>query len=71
MEDWGTGTHLLVQLDTLHDLQSQGKVAEKAVDPQEADETEVAEHSIEGTGAVFSNDLTETNVQYVGTGSLL
>jgi hypothetical protein len=49
--------HLLVQLDTVHDLQSQREITKQAVYTQETDEAEVSEHAVEWAGAIFSNDL--------------
>ncbi len=61
-------TYLLVQLDTLHDLQGQCEIAKQTVYPQKTNKREVSEHTIERTRAVFPDDLTKTRVQYASLG---
>jgi hypothetical protein len=50
-------THLLVQLDAVHNLQSQREITEQAVYTQETDEAEVSKHAVQWARAIFSNDL--------------
>lgn len=47
---------LLVELDVVEGLEGKVKVAEKAVDTQEADNGEVAKHAVEALGAVVASD---------------
>ncbi len=47
---------LFVELDVVECLEREGEVAEQAVHAQQADDAEVAEHAVEGAGAVFARD---------------
>ena len=51
-------THLLVELDVLHNLQRQSEITQKTMYAAKADDTEVTEHPVEGAGAVLANNLT-------------
>lgn len=51
------GEHgFFVQLDVIERLEREGEVAQQAVHAQQADDAEVAEHAVEGPGAVFAGD---------------
>ena len=49
--------NLLAKLNVLDDLQREGKVSQKNVDPKKTDETEVAQHTVQRANAVFTHDL--------------
>lgn len=52
-----TGEHgLLVELDVVEGLEGEAEVAEKAVDAQQADDGEVAEHAVEALCPVLASD---------------
>ena len=55
-------THLLVELNVLHNLQGECEVTEKTVDTQETDDTEVSEHAVQWTNTILANDLTGLRV---------
>lgn len=46
----------LVQLDVVERFEGEGEVAQQAVHAQQADDAEVAEHAVEGAGAVLAGD---------------
>ena len=46
----------LVHLDVVEGLEREGEVAQQAVDAQQADDGEVAEHLVERARAVFASD---------------
>lgn len=51
------GEHgFFVQFDVVEGFQGEGEVAKEAVDAQEADDAEVAEHAVKGAGTVFTGD---------------
>lgn len=52
--------YLLVELDTLHDLQCQREVTQQAMYTEQADDAEVAKHAIERPSAVLANNVTRT-----------
>lgn len=47
---------LLVQLNVVEGLESQAEVTEETVDAQQADDGEVAKHTVEVFGSVFASD---------------
>ena len=49
----------MVELNILHDLQSQCEVAEETVDPEKTDKAEVAEQLVQWLSAVLANNLAE------------
>ena len=51
------GEHgLFVQLDVVEGLEGEGEVAQEAVHAQQTDDGEVAQHAVEGPGAVVAGD---------------
>lgn len=52
-----TGEHgLLVELNVVESLKREAEVTEKAVDPEEANDREVAQHLVKGLGSVGTGD---------------
>ena len=61
------GEHgFLVHLDIVEGLEGEGEVAEEAVDSEEADDGEVAEHAIERAGTVFARNEVGVFVALLG-----
>lgn len=50
------GSYLLVQLNVLHDFQSQREVAQKAVYAEQADKAKVAKHAVEWATTILSDN---------------
>jgi hypothetical protein len=51
----------LVELNIVHDLESECKVPKVDMNPQEPDDAEVAKHPVERTLSIFTHDVTETS----------
>lgn len=51
--------YLLVELNVIHDLQSEGEVSKEDMDTQKPDDAEVSEQAVEWALAIFSNDLSD------------
>lgn len=55
--DTGKQGLLLVQFNVVHHLESQGKVAQQAVDAKQTNNGEVAQHLVQGAGTVLASSL--------------
>jgi hypothetical protein len=53
-------SHLLVELNVVHDLESERKIPKVDMDPQKPDDAEVAKHPVERTLSIFTHDVTVT-----------
>jgi hypothetical protein len=51
----------LVELNVVHDLESEGKIPKVDMDPQKPDDAEVAKHPVERTLSIFTHDVAETS----------
>ena len=56
-------THFLVELNIIHDLESQSKVSQKNMNTQEANDAEIPQHPVKRTLTILSGDLTFKNVR--------
>jgi hypothetical protein len=54
-------SHLLVELNIVHDFESECKVPKVDMDPQEPNDAEVAKHPVERTLTIFTHNVTETS----------
>ena len=53
-------SHLLVKLNVVHDLESEGKIPKVDMDTQKPDDAEIAKHPVERTQTIFTHDVAET-----------
>lgn len=54
-------SHLLVELNVVHDLESECKVPKMHMNSQKPDDAEIAKHPVERTLSIFTHDVTETS----------
>lgn len=54
-------SYLLVELNVVHDLESERKISKVDMDPQKPDDAEIAKHPVERTLTIFTHDVTETS----------
>ena len=53
--------HFLVEINVLHDLETEREITEENVNTEKTDDAEVAQHAIQRSYAVLSDDLAVKN----------
>ena len=51
----------MVELNVVHDLESEGEIPKVDMDSQKPDDAEIAKHPVERTLSIFTHDVTETS----------